>query len=44
MYDNARPCEECKWYEGYLNGMAGNIGSDYPCDSCRVDRFESKEN
>lgn len=31
------PCSECKWQTQI------GIGSDWPCEGCRVDRFEPKE-
>ena len=31
-------CETCKWFSG-KNTMTG-IGSHWPCDSCRTDKWE----
>jgi hypothetical protein len=38
-----QPCETCKWNDGQISGM--NIGccNDYPCDSCRTDKWEPKD-
>jgi hypothetical protein len=34
-------CETCKWSSGKYT-MSG-LGSTYPCDSCRIDKWESKD-
>lgn len=35
-----RDCKDCKWFSG-INTMTG-LGSSWPCESCRVDRWEDK--
>jgi len=35
-----RDCKDCKWFSG-INTMTG-LGSEWPCGSCRVDRWEDK--
>lgn len=35
-----RDCKDCKWFSG-INTMTG-LGSEWPCESCRVDRWEDK--
>jgi hypothetical protein len=37
--DKQQPCDEkCKWHVG-INTMTG-LGSSWPCDSCRCDKWE----
>jgi len=35
-----RDCKDCKWFDG-INTMTG-LGFEWPCVSCRVDRWEDK--
>ena len=37
-------CETCKWNKGQMAGAGIGIGNDYPCNDCRVDRWEPCEN
>ena len=38
---DAEPCKKCKWHAN--RDMATGVGSDYPCNSCRTDKFEPIE-
>lgn len=40
---NKRLCKDCKWYEGLTIGISIGTCNDYPCNNCRVDKWEEKD-